>query len=278
LFPQAATGTTLAVSASTPLAGVDLVTFTATVADMAPGTGIPTGTVDFYDTTAGRDLGNAILVNGVATLTAGPFSAGNHSITATYGGDDTFQSSAGNAAITALNVSEVTAFVVQKGLHERSFVRYLDVTFASAGDVIDPSQVRLTRYGLDGGGVGTDVPLAGLITISGGRLSVDFGAQGIGGNRNSNAGDGYYKLTLDLDGDGVFETTRTFYRLFGDANGDHKVDSADASFILAAYGQTGSLLEGDVNGDGVVNSMDRTYAAREAAYGFYLSPGLWLDD
>jgi hypothetical protein len=108
---QAATGTALSASVLTPLAGVDPVTLTATVAVNAPGGGALTGTVDFYDLTAGRDLGSAAVVNGVASLTAGPFAAGRHVIAATYSGDSNFLSSAGTASLTALAPASVSGSV-----------------------------------------------------------------------------------------------------------------------------------------------------------------------
>jgi hypothetical protein len=99
---KASTATAPSVSATTPLAGVDAVTLTATVAINAPGGGSFTGTVDFFDTTAGKDLGSTGLVNGVASLSAGTLAAGSHAITATYSGDGNFLSSSGSASLTAL--------------------------------------------------------------------------------------------------------------------------------------------------------------------------------
>jgi hypothetical protein len=101
-LPRASTGTSLAASISTPLAGVDPVILTATVASAAPVNATVSGTVDFFDTTAGADLGSAAVVNGVASLTAGPFVAGGHTITATYSGDNNFLSSSGTASLIAL--------------------------------------------------------------------------------------------------------------------------------------------------------------------------------
>jgi len=108
---KASTTTSLSVSASTPLAGVDDVTLTATESVVAPGSGTPTGTVDFYDTTTGTDLGSASVINGVASLTAGPFIVGSHVITATYGGDSNFLSSSGTASLTALAPASLSGTV-----------------------------------------------------------------------------------------------------------------------------------------------------------------------
>jgi hypothetical protein len=110
---QASTGTTLTVSAATPLAGVDPVTLTATVAIVTPGSGALTGTVDFYDTTTDKDLGSAALVNGVASLTAAPLVAGNHALLATYSGDSNFLTSSGPASLTALVPASLSGLVFE---------------------------------------------------------------------------------------------------------------------------------------------------------------------
>ncbi len=115
-------------------------------------------------------------------------------------------------------------------------------------------------YNLDGVSNPVAVNLVGVVSRVGNKLAFNFGTQGIGGNRNSNLGDGYYRLSIDQDGDGGYEATKSFYRLFGDVNGDHKVDDLDVNLIPPAYGQRGSFLNADVNGDGVVNSTDRSYA------------------
>jgi hypothetical protein len=102
-----ATTTTLAVSAATPLAGLDSVSLTATVT----GSSVPTGSVDFFDSTAHQDLGTATLIGGVASLTAGPFTAGEHDITATYSGDGTFHGSSGTASLTAIAPASLSGLV-----------------------------------------------------------------------------------------------------------------------------------------------------------------------
>jgi hypothetical protein len=77
------------------------VTFTATVADVAPGTGVPTGTVTFYDGTT--QIGTGTLVNGVATLALSTLAAGSHSIKAVYGGDTA------HAASTSATITQAIA-------------------------------------------------------------------------------------------------------------------------------------------------------------------------
>jgi hypothetical protein len=75
-----------------PAATGQAVTFTATVAAVAPGAGPPTGTVTFRD-------GNVVLgtvavgPGGTATFTTSFAAAGGHAITATYNGDSNFEAS-----------------------------------------------------------------------------------------------------------------------------------------------------------------------------------------
>jgi hypothetical protein len=182
---------------------------------------------------------------------------------------------------------EIASFDVQKGAAQRSFVRYVDVTFNTADAAIADmfasvndsnstnDRIRLTRRNLDGSG-GFAVSLASRVQAVDQVMAFDFGANGIGGNRNSNVGDGYYELEFDLDGDGNFESLQRFYRLLGDVNGSRGVDGTDVSIVTADLGRSGLGLESDANGDGVVNATDRTLTSR--ASGRALTGGLPLDD
>jgi hypothetical protein len=133
---KALTASTLTPSAVTPLAGVDPVVLTAAITVRAPGSGTPTGSMDFYDTTTGKDLGSAPLVNGVASLNVGTFTAGGHALTATYSGDGNFVSSGGTASLTALVPASLSGTV---------FADFNDdgqIDFGEAG--INGVSVRLT--------------------------------------------------------------------------------------------------------------------------------------
>jgi len=68
---------------------------------------------------------------------------------------------------------------------------------------------------------------------------------------------------VDVDGNGSFETTRTFHRLFGDVNGDLVVDLLDSQLVLNATGLLGLNLAADVNGDGLVTSADVVHTKRQ---------------
>ena len=91
---KASTSTTLSSSAN-PSTLSQSVTFTATVNVVAPGAGIPTGSVSFNDGT------NALATvplnsNGTATLTTSALAVNSHSITAVYGGNASFDASTGS--------------------------------------------------------------------------------------------------------------------------------------------------------------------------------------
>ncbi len=107
---QAPTVTMLAVSAATPLFGVDSVTFTATV------TGAPggfTGSVDFFDATTSTDLGSIPLASGTGALTTGALAVGSHTIVATYSGDANFLSSQGSTSLTVLAPDSLSGIVFE---------------------------------------------------------------------------------------------------------------------------------------------------------------------
>jgi hypothetical protein len=100
-------------------------------------------------------------------------------------------------------------------------------------------------------------------------IEVDFGPNGIGGDPNTPAGDGYYTLQIDPTGNGVYTTSETFYRLLGDVvgvsnglAGDHAIGAADLLLVSNAIGQSGPNLQADVNGDGAVTSADRNLIRR----------------
>lgn len=86
--------TTTTTSSKNPATKGDSITFTATVAVVAPGAGTPTGSVLFTDETNSRTLGSAPLSGNVATFTT-TLGVGAYRIAGTYSGDSNFQGSRG---------------------------------------------------------------------------------------------------------------------------------------------------------------------------------------
>jgi hypothetical protein len=104
--------------------------------------------------------------------------------------------------------------------------------------------------------------LTNLVSVVGTEVRIDFGINGVGGDRNSSLGDGIYRLRLDLDGDGTVDVTARFHRLFGDVDGNGVVNDTDVGLVQGAQAQTGLNLATDLNGDGVVDLTDLTNVKR----------------
>ena len=100
------TTTTVSSSASSSSFG-QTVTFTATVTANSPGSGTPTGSVDFYDNTTMTDLtpGGVLLSSGTATFSTSSLPVGSNVITVAYSGDSNFVSSSGTATPVTVNPS-----------------------------------------------------------------------------------------------------------------------------------------------------------------------------
>jgi hypothetical protein len=160
---QAGSTTTLTSSANPSVFGQS-VTFTATVAATAPGSGTPTGTVTFND--GASTIGTGTLSGGVATLTTSSLALGSHTITAVYTGDTDFAGSTGsltsnsqvvNQASTSAAVSSsanpsvhgqaVTFTATVAALAPSSGVPSGTVTFKDGASVLPGSPVTLDITG-----------------------------------------------------------------------------------------------------------------------------------
>lgn len=98
--------TTTVTSSGNPSVAGQPVTFTATVSAKAPGAGTPTGTVTFTDggtslTCAGSS--QTLNASGTATCQVSFASAGDHAISAVYGGDANFAGSPSGAITQTMN-------------------------------------------------------------------------------------------------------------------------------------------------------------------------------
>jgi surface-anchored protein len=171
----------------------------------------------------------------------------------------------------------VDALDVQNGQAQRSFVRNVDIIFSqddNLDDLLSADRVQVSKFDLSGENPSLLSASAYTATTVDDRLLLDFGAQGIGGNRNTDAGNGYYRIDIDIDGDGVSDVSKYFYRLLGDVNGDRSVNALDR--LLVMRGNSPVTPSVDTNGDGVVDSVDLAIVTR--ALGRKLKNGLWVDD
>jgi hypothetical protein len=178
------------------------------------------------------------------------------------------------------------AIDVQNGSNQRSYVRHLDLLFSSStglSALANSGRVRVERFGIDATSVtpGTGSLLSGFtVNQSDNRLKLDFGSTGLGGLRQ--AGNGFYRVLVDIDGNGNFtdagDGAMEFHRLFGDADGNGIVDIADTNLVTAQMGRAGTNLDGDLDGNGTVNSTDRLFTVQQRGKKL-LEPLLgWLDD
>lgn len=149
---------------------------------------------------------------------------------------------------------------VQLGQQQRSYIRYVDVLFAGSDNLMDlfnEGRISVERFSPNAtsAAVGTGQSITGFgATSRGNSLQLDFGANGIGGRRQ--AGDGFYRISVDLDGDGETDDAHfEFFRLWGDANGDGRVTRNDSRRIFE-----------DLNGDGRVDSRDRRDVRRRVGH------------
>ena len=103
---QSSTTTTLTSTPNPSTSGTS-VTFTATVAAVSPGSGTPTGTVDFMNGTTTLGTGT-LSSSGVATFSTSTLATGTNSITAVYEGDTNFTTSTSTAVSQVVNLASTT--------------------------------------------------------------------------------------------------------------------------------------------------------------------------
>ena len=94
-------GTTVALQSSGSASVGQQVTFTAAVAPVSLGAGLPGGTVTFKD--GATVLGTVSLSNGAASLKTAKLSKGKHTLTAVYDGDDNLVRSTSAALSVMVN-------------------------------------------------------------------------------------------------------------------------------------------------------------------------------
>jgi len=96
-----ASSSTKLTSSSNPSQLGKTVTFTIAVSAVAPGAGIPTGSVTLKD--GSTTVGTSTLVNGKATISTSKLTHGNHSMTAVYGGSVNYLGSTSAVLVQAVN-------------------------------------------------------------------------------------------------------------------------------------------------------------------------------
>jgi ELWxxDGT repeat protein len=131
------TRTILASTPTTAVAG-QVVVFTAAVVPVAPGSGTPTGTVDFKDGATDLTPGGISLSAGRAFFTTSSLGLGHHTVTASYSGDASFTGSSGND-VNSLVVNQASSRTVMTAFPDPAVFGQV-VSFTVAVLALPPSQ------------------------------------------------------------------------------------------------------------------------------------------
>ncbi len=164
-------------------------TFTATVTPNAQGSGTPTGSVDFVDTTTGQDLGTYPLVNGSVSVGISTLAALSHVIQASYASDtNNYKASSGTLtqvvnpfAFTypigsdsqtygsAANLANALPPTISTGV----FGQTLAISYSSTGDTAT-AHVQSGGYAITGTlSNGTGLTSNYMVTLVAGTLTVN---------------------------------------------------------------------------------------------------------
>jgi hypothetical protein len=244
---------------------VDKATLTVTADDAARNYGVanPTFTASYSGFVNGETLATSGVTGSpslttTATLTSPP---GPYPITAALG-----TLAAANYAFFFVNgtltvrpgLPAVQSVQVNDGSAQRSMVTSLTLTFAAPLGAVPPGSIVINSAS------GALVPTA--FVVAGNQLTVRF--TGLAGVIGGSLPDGRYSLAVGG------QTVATFFRLFGDVNGDGQVDDSDRAAFLAAYRSRSGMANYrsyfDYNGDGLIDSTDYYQFLRR--YGTQLAP------
>jgi autotransporter-associated beta strand protein len=154
---EAAT-TTFLTAAPNPVAEGQLVQLTATVSAIAPGSGIPTGFVEFFN--GGTSLGTVPLTGGFAQLGTTALPLADNVITASYLGDGSYEASVSEPVVVTVRLASSTGLSVSPNAitHGESVTLTATVTDPDPMSGVPTGQVEFY--------VGTT--LLGSATLSGG--------------------------------------------------------------------------------------------------------------
>lgn len=145
------------------------VMFTATMSAIAPGSGIPTGTVTFTD--EGAVLGAPALSGSAASLTTAGLAVGSHSITATYNGDAEFNgaSNALSQVVSKAATSTSLTSSVNPSTNGQQVTFTANVTAMAPGAGTPTGSVSFMDNGAN---IGNGTLVAGSATFSTSTLAV----------------------------------------------------------------------------------------------------------
>ncbi|MFL6156247.1 MAG: Ig-like domain repeat protein, partial [Marmoricola sp.] len=185
---KASTKTTVTSSSPTAVFGQPI-TFTATVAVLAPGAGTPAGTIVFKD--GATVIGTQPVSSSTgeqASVTVSNLSVGQHAVSATYSGDDDFNGSNGSASQTVTRAQTTTVLVSSANpAQSGQGIQYTATITPVAPGAGNPTGT--VRFFVNGANIG------GPVAVSNGQAtSANF----------ASLTPGIYKISATYSGDGNF--------------------------------------------------------------------------
>ncbi len=199
-----------------------------------------------------------VTYNGGAAL---PVNPGTYAVAAAFAGDSNYlpvsNAGSGQAVVITAGALTVQSVAVNDGTSpQRSMVSSLTVTFSQAITSLDPGAFEIDT--------GATRLFPTDLSVSGNQVVIRF--TGLAGVVGGSLADGRYTLITHqgkIHG-GTYQTladhSDAFFRLFGDVNGDGKVDNTDLAAFLLAYrsrrGMTNYRWYFDYGGDGMIDATD----------------------
>jgi autotransporter-associated beta strand protein len=146
----------------------EAVTFLATVSPNAPGGGVPSGLVSFFDTVSGTPklLGTGTLKGGVAPFVISTLAVGPHIISVSYGGDNNFTPGTLTGAVSQTVSKDATTSAVTSSANPSVVGQSVTYTAAVTADAPGSGIPTGTVTFFDGG-----VPQGSPISLLGGKAT-----------------------------------------------------------------------------------------------------------
>jgi hypothetical protein len=257
-------------------------------------TGTVSPSVPDGETVTLEDASNSNAVVATTTTTGGNFSlnvsnlpVGTHNLFASYGGDAIYnpsQSSQVSQVVSSAVAPSISAVVINQDISalynaagqpspgygvQRSMVNDIVYTFNEAVNIVSPAtDPNVFTISIASGWTGT-VPTLSWAPVAGSgntEWAVSFSGAGVSGGSIAN---GAYTITvnhpsaitavsdsqgLSLTSSGIGSATQSFYRLFGDINGDEFVNASDNAKFKQALTTYNAAF--DFSQDGFVNASD----------------------
>ncbi len=189
------------------------VTFTANVRPVSPGSGMPSGTVQFQAN--GVNIADPVTIAaGGASLTVSSLSSGSHAMTAVYSGDESFVASSGSLSYT-ISAADTTTTV---GATVNPSVYGQETSFDATVAAVSPGSgtpAGFAQFRDNGADLGPAVPLRG------GRASLAL----------SSLPAGAHTITAAYQGDDSFNRSTSAAIL-------QTVNKAPATIVLTGLAQT----------------------------------------